>query len=185
MCSVVATLLDATATLQEGIPVSGTVGQSMYTYYVFTAINMSSPYVISLTTLQGDPDMFVSNVYSQPNATAKTWYVNGIGNESITLDPLDPNVANCALPCRYYVGVYGFGRAAAFQLMVTRTNSGLLPLLVDGQPQRGHLNGGVMAYYRFVVSSSPGDIQFLVTPLFGTVMVSVRCGMGVLLLTCE
>ncbi len=156
---------------------SGSAAANAYVYYTFVATNMTAPYVITLTTLSGDPDIYVAN----GNITApgqgqgnSMWYSNGIGNESVTLDPQDPNVRSCALPCRYYIGVRAFGRPASFQLLVSRANSGLLPLLIDGQPQRGHLVPGVLTLFRFVMSSFADDIQFLVTPIYGTVMVSSR-----------
>ena len=174
-CSIVASLNDGVTALQEGAPVAGSVGASAYVYYTFTTI-VSDTYTFTATPVSGDPDMYISaDLYKNRSVVRPTlhdhmWFSNGQGTESIELKPTDQLVQLCGLPCTYYVGMSGFIRAAAYQLVVARPNSNMYTVLTKGVPQQGHIDAKQFAYYRFH-ADSVGDIQFLVTPLSGSVLV--------------
>jgi hypothetical protein len=130
--SLVASLINAYTQLQESIPVSGTVNPGTYTYYTFTT-QTADTYVFTATPISGDPDMYISNNVSLrdggaslPTLQNHMWFSNGLNNESVTLNPSDPRVSSCPLPCTYFIGMTGFIRPAAFQLIVSRPNSNLV-----------------------------------------------------------
>lgn len=169
--SITASLGDNTQQLQEGIPTSGSVNNSAYTFYKFTATS-PVPYLFTLTPVNGDPDMYISVTNSTPTLYNNTWFSNGLGTESVTINPsTDPKTtAACKLlPCTFYVGVTGFIRPATYQLAVS---TGFTRLL-DGSPQQGHSAPMTMTYYLYR-ADSPGDLSFLITQIQGEAQMFVN-----------
>jgi hypothetical protein len=174
--SIRASVSDGVIQLQEGLPVSGTVNPGVYNYYSFV-VETAENYTFSASAVTSDPDMYVSNdpfrngSNSRPTSSQNMWSSITLGSELVLITPTDPFVAACPLPCTYYVGMTGFMRAAAYELVVVRPSSTLYPLLSNGVPQRGHLPPGNFTYFRFHADDLSGYAQLLVTPLSGSVSV--------------
>jgi len=166
--SITATLSDGIQQLQEGVPASGNVNNSQYIYYKFIATALK-PYTFTLTPVSGDPDMYMSVTTTKPTLSNYTWFSNGLSTEVIRIDPTQPNSPNCPLPCSYYIGVTGFLRPAAYQLIVTSNYT----FLLDGSPQQGHVGPLQYAVYVYRASANVGDLSFLITQLQGVVQVFV------------
>lgn len=106
--------------------------------------------LISLTALDGDPDLYVSkqpfpvctsSTYHSESCTAY-WSAQGIGNETIVIDHSDPckDARNDCNPSEYvvgdfFIGVYGF-RDSAFTIFASVANDPIQ--LADGVPQNVH-----------------------------------------------
>ena len=96
---------------------------------------------IALTPLSGDPDLYVSTT-PNPRQGAANWTSNSLSNETVVILPSDS--AACSAPCRYYVGVQGFGGPATFTIMAT-TRVLRPTLLLNGLPQVGVGASGIGA----------------------------------------
>lgn len=168
--SITASNAGNTVILQEGIPVSGQANNTGYVYYKFIA-SQPHAYTFTLTPVSGDPDFYISCTNSTPSLSNNTWFSNGLSSEVITIDPTnDPRAAACGMPARYFIGVTGFLRPAAYQLLVTSSCT----LLQDGLPQQGQVGPYGMACFLYRATSSPGDITFQFTTLQGSVQLYVN-----------
>jgi hypothetical protein len=87
--------------------------------------------VIGVTPLSGDPDLFVSTL-PHANRTNFMWRALSMGNDTIQIFPDDPRA--CGVPCRYFIGVSGFGSLAMFTIAASSSSSRPVTL-VDGRPQ--------------------------------------------------
>ena len=164
--------MDSTQQLQEGVPASGQVNNTQYAFYKFIAAT-AQPYTFSLTPISGDPDMYISWRNNTPTLYNNTWFSNGLGVESVRIDIAnDDKAAGCGIPCTFYIGVTGFLRPSAYQIMVSSSYT----LLLDGVPQQGHVPPKTMTYYRYRVDAFAGDVSVLVTNIQGSVEVYVSNG---------
>ena len=138
-----------TGQLQSGIPVFGFVQQYKYVYY-FIDVSEDQPNLqISVTSIStgGDPDLYVSKTFLQPNRTAYDWRQSSWGSEELTIQP--------ALRSKYYIGVYGWSNDS-FSITATYNNS---VTLAPGQPYSDSVSTyGAIRFYTFHVdvgSSTP------------------------------
>jgi hypothetical protein len=163
-----------TSILFDGIPAYGTVQRNQYTYFRYTATS-NMPLTIAVSSLSGDPDLFVSTTNMRPNVTDKQWYSNAVGGQELVyIDPsIDPRAQACGVPCVYAVGVLGWAGAATFT--VTATTSQISDLL-PGLPQRSFSPAWTFRYFTFVVPTPDPNaqppvvaqpVEFSATPLQG------------------
>lgn len=117
--------------LLNGVSQTSTANASVFTQFVFESRSDGVEIDFVLTPLSGDPDMYISTS-EDANATNHQWVSQGLGTEVVQVFADDPN--RCTAPCRYYIGVTGFGGQAQFTITAYLVNSQPLTLR-DGLPQ--------------------------------------------------
>ena len=70
-----------------------------------------------------------------------------------------------SLPCRYYIGVYGYS-ASSFSVLAYLHNS-QAPQLINGRPQNGVVNTSVSDWYTFAIPSGGDDVEIVLTARSG------------------
>lgn len=166
--SIVATSNGVTRQLQDGQPFQDFIPANSFEYFRFS-VGEVVPVTITLTPFSGDPDLYVSVNNPKPGPGNFTWSSAGFGNETIVINPGDPNLAKCGSPCTFYIGVFAFGQNSGF----TVTASTGLQVLLVGQPLSGHADTNAFAYFAFrTPPAQPGttnpDVILTATPNRGT-----------------
>eukprot|EP00457_Paulinella_chromatophora_P000073 gb/GEZN01000073.1/.p1 GENE.gb/GEZN01000073.1/~~gb/GEZN01000073.1/.p1 ORF type:complete len:2576 (+),score=267.19 gb/GEZN01000073.1/:57-7784(+) len=145
--------------LLAGTPLHVTLPMSAYRYFYVIVSDESQALVISATSLDGDPDLYVGNSsFLTPNASQYQYRQQALGSDVLTI----------ARPMlgRYNIGVYAFNRNATFAL--TATNGPIL--LLNGQPHSDTIDGTSSRPYAVNVqmSSDPTPVLFSINPTSGT-----------------
>jgi len=117
--------------LRDGVPVTAQIGQRGMNYFYVIRDAVDKDITISVTTIAGDPDLYVSNTEAVPGPdsdTSKVWYSTAPGDDSITITAGDVKHSPQCLetdpaklvenPCVYYVGVYGY-QASSYQIVAS------------------------------------------------------------------
>jgi hypothetical protein len=145
--SIVASSETGTTRLQFGIPAQGTVQEGNYQYYSFTVLDPTQAIVISLTSLTGDPDLFVSDT-ARPTEDNYRWVSEWFGSDVVTIEADELSTGE------YYIGVYGF-ETSSFVLTVSTSSSSVT--LIPGQPQSDAIQAGESLSYNFHFPQVPKD----------------------------
>lgn len=152
--------------LADGVSVSGSLARSSYAFYVFSASSRKSV-TITVTSLSGDADLFVSGATATPNASSYWWSSRSSqGPDVIVVDFSNPLLANCPNPCPIFIGVQAFGGPASYTVVASVT--ALIPLQPD-TPATGRASPWSFAYFTLSLpqSGAPQPIELAVTPLLG------------------
>jgi len=126
-------------TLTPGMPFQGFVNSTAYKYFRIQLTQPGEDLRISLTALDGDPDLVVS-LYNDQNPLAvptwgnSQWASSGFGSDELNITHNDPNY-RC--PATYIIGVYGYLPSRFF--IVATTNVDDVILAADGITQVGRL----------------------------------------------
>lgn len=161
--------------LSDGMPVTDYVDNSLYRYFQFRTDYNADPQdaiIITVTPLSGDPDVFVGT--SANNATywptvnpgSYIWHGIGTGTEVIFIDPQDPNVIACGVPCTYTIGVEGYNGNASF-VILAHTRDGRPVPLVPSVPIVDDVEEGEYMRYTADYDPTQGLLEVTVTPLDG------------------
>ena len=88
--------------LNPGRRTSARVHQHSYAFY---CIDVQPGLVlrVKVTTVRGDPDLYMCNRHTHPTHEEHTWRATGVGDDVIKIKPDHPN----AVPGTYYISVYG------------------------------------------------------------------------------
>eukprot|EP01006_Ploeotia_vitrea_P032269 TRINITY_DN64533_c0_g2_i1.p1 TRINITY_DN64533_c0_g2~~TRINITY_DN64533_c0_g2_i1.p1 ORF type:complete len:2597 (-),score=1385.65 TRINITY_DN64533_c0_g2_i1:818-8563(-) len=158
------------ANLAPGIPLTEHLESSETEYFKLTVLDAGCRLTVDLTTVSGDPDLFVSMVHKFPNRTSDhTNRSIEIGSDSLLFE-------NAPIGT-YYVAVAAFTRAT---FIITATlqcgnHDYAFTRLTDGRPQFGQLNAGEEAYYKIKLHGGDyTDVSISVTPTVGDCDVYVR-----------
>ena len=167
--SIVATTLNGLQHLQAGVPSRDNVEANEYEYFVFTPTDLSRAVVFTLTSFGGDPDMYISITNPRPTKAAAnhTWKSDALDYDIITIQPTAAGACT-NVHCRYYIGVTGYDQAASFQLLARMADDGPPTVLIQGQPQAGHVEPRELDFFTFRVADAAndsGNITFSVTSL--------------------
>ena len=163
--------------LSEDVPYTGVVGENTYSYFVFPVHFSHEDVTISVTTLSGDPDMFIS---VSPNNTKPTvdkcdFKATNFGDEKITITwesglkekcpnlPKNQTFGN-KTECKMYIGVYGF-EVSTFTIRV-HPSKGLPILLNPGSSVFGNISKSEYAFYYSIIEAGK-DIKVTLQSLNG------------------
>ena len=151
--------------LSEDVPYTGVVAENMYSYFIFPVHFSHEDVTISVTTLSGDPDIFIS---VSPNNTKPTieksdFRSTSFGDEKITITWESGLKEKCPnLPknhtfgnkteCKMYIGVYGF-QITTFTIRV-HPSKGLPILLNPGSSVFGNISKSEYAFYYSIVEAA-------------------------------
>eukprot|EP00598_Pedospumella_elongata_P002386 CAMPEP_0184975878 /NCGR_PEP_ID=MMETSP1098-20130426/6959_1 /TAXON_ID=89044 /ORGANISM="Spumella elongata, Strain CCAP 955/1" /LENGTH=2755 /DNA_ID=CAMNT_0027498653 /DNA_START=79 /DNA_END=8346 /DNA_ORIENTATION=+ len=177
--SIMTSTPDATLQLTAGVPRQSHVDSGKLEYFKFSITQPELDVVISVTPINGDPDMFISMApVRHPTRDNNTWFQSKFGADSITLQYRDtakhcvpnPNVAG--KHCDVYIGVFGWMNTT-FTILANVDEGFRSPvLLLDQSPQTGLVDTAHYTYYKYSVSvprsngaATPAvDIKFTLTP---------------------
>lgn len=174
-------------TLLWGVPTGGHVGTGDYNYYVIYNTDPLGVIVISLTTLVGDADIYVtahkkSDTGAVTFPTADTvsgghsgsgstsmWKSQFMGDDSVVIKYTDPHFCS---DCDYIIGVYGF-RNSTYTLLVTEAEDTVIDLVMN-RPQiatiswTGDASSGNhkdLRYFKLKLDFDMEDFTVSLTPL--------------------
>jgi len=145
-CSYVLTGSTGPAQLVSGVATQGTVEHNEMAYYKFRVSSSGMSLGITVTTLSGDPDLYVSDhalpLKEDPNTW--NWTARYFGGDHVHIDVVEPGW--------YYIGVYGFGEGSCSFTVVASLVDPDVPLsdiiqLNDGDLQNGVGTAGQSLYY--------------------------------------
>ena len=177
----VSSLIDSTIILGDGVPFHGRSSKDQYQYYHFMNVHPLTDLVVSVTPVNGDPDVYISEApNTHPSRTNFTWVSASLGadvmtiqSESLSCRPVESSSA----PCDVYIGVYGWQNTT--YIITVSSDSGFASpaTLIDGQPQNDAVDHGKYKYYQFTVTgrvsgsalSITDAITFTLTPTEGDV----------------
>jgi hypothetical protein len=161
------TAFSSVRALLDGVAVQANTKPGQYQYFIYAQLNRFVPLVFSVTPNTGDPDCFISTTNSRPNSTNYIWSGQSLGTEIIYILPTDPNIANCATPCIFYISVLAYGSQSASYSIQAQSSS--TTALIPGQPVSGFAPPGlVFSYFVFRAPlRSAGGIEFVLTPTSG------------------
>lgn len=149
--------------LRAGVSVTDHVIVGELDYYTFLLDSDFSSLKISLTTVSGDPDLFVSTTIKRPGVGNYTWLSYRYGSDTLIIDPSKDSSA--CTHCTYYIAVYG---AYESTYSITVTTASTLPQLVDGRPLSDFVTMFGWNQYSFFDSyGSSRDIKIQLTSLTG------------------
>jgi hypothetical protein len=131
--------------IADGQPQIASTKASKYTYFDFKLPD-SKAFTISVSPLNGDPDVFVSHSpLKTPDHQNYMWTASRVGFDVIEIETTDPNFqANTD----YHIGIRAFGFEDA-HYVVTVTTEGVYTKLVEGIPISSRVKGGKFAYFSF------------------------------------
>ncbi len=183
--NIMASLDNAELRLQDNVPTLVNVNASEYAYFRYdvplTQLQGKS-LTIAVNPINGDPDLYVSHLYTNPTAVTKAQHPADVftsakfGDDEVTLTPADGLV-----PGTWHIGVQAFGVISTFSVVATLTTdsdqsiTGLLP----NTPSTGSVQEGKFKMYGFTAQfgsqDNVQDVRFSVTPLdSGEITVYVR-----------
>lgn len=155
--TIVASTADTILQLSEGVPFRGELEAGQYEYFKFHVPRNDQDLTVTVTALNGDPDLFMSDEHERPNMTHYKWAARSYREDSITLPRSRMRVG------WYYISVLAF-TPATITIVAT-----LLPEieLQPGQPQSGVVQYEAGRYYGLYVGEQYRDLTFTLTPLSG------------------
>lgn len=135
--SIIAYTTETHIELQDGLPQITHTSYRAYTYFSYGA---KGPFTISSTSIYGDPDIYVSNMTEYPTSSNYTQKQTSVGSDLMLVQP-------SATPTTYYIGVYGFGGPAYYNIEITKNDS--IALLSAGVPLYERIPSHSYQYFKF------------------------------------
>lgn len=160
--SILATVdVSTVVSLSLGIPQNGVISQGGWKYYSAVLLNDLESLVITVTPLNGNPDLYVvPGLDTLPNMTNAVWRSNAGGAGS-----LDTVTIPAPAPSQFYIiGVYGV-TDSEYSLTTSVTEHWIL--LQTGVPQRHFVEYQMMEYFIFAPRQPSCDISINVVSLNG------------------
>jgi len=162
--TITATLQGSILRLIPGKALRDSVPKGSSSFYKVELPNFNATLTISLTTISGDPDLYVSDYFTHPGPQNYTWANKKAGDDTLTIYSDQVQMKNSFL--LLYIGVYGY-RDSIFSILVkySTLNSALL---LSGQPQTDVVAKGEASNYVLKFPASPNaDFTITVTPSYG------------------
>jgi len=152
---------EAGSALIDGVNAYGSVAESNFKYYTFTAgpseTGQARDATLTMTILSGTPEVYVKQT-TQPST----------GDFDLKMDHNTLHMEG-AVPAHnrtaWNIGVYGQGGPAEYYIAVTIDDTSIL--LQQGVPQTATMQAGEKAYYRFDADAANKDVSIRVTYLLG------------------
>jgi len=160
---------DTVATrLINAVPMTGHVEADSMVYYLINNDNPDSKVAVTVTTLVGDPDIYMvkgevrDGVMIKPTKSEYTWKSNRVGDDIVEVLPSDPHFC---FRCDYIVGVYGWANTS-FTITAVVEDLFIIPLS-QGRPQTGLVDADGMRFYSAQLGNSAEDMRITLTLLSG------------------
>ena len=149
--------------LQNNVAISGRVNKGEYRYYTFLNVNPTAVITVTVTTITGDPDLFI-NAYKHtgtpvlPQKTQSDWHSFRAGGDTISISYTDKNFC---FDCDYIIAVYGY-KNTTYTLLVTSAETDVVRL-IRNRPQTAIGIAGGKKYFRVAFGSSTEDMSVSLT----------------------
>lgn len=165
--------------VQPGVPQSGSVNQSMFSYFYLEAPQVNTNVTITLSAASGNPDLFVkrcklnlsdclfteneiknlTNIYSSRHSS---------GSDSVEIPHNESSCSSTRRPyCKYVIGVYGAASYSTYTLTAITNNTDEI-ILQDGKPLMVTLQEFSSKYFKFTVfNESVSQVDFMISPIYG------------------
>jgi hypothetical protein len=150
--SITCSLAGDSVELISGKPVTSLVSRKAKDYYVLP-VDALNTLRITVTPISGDPDVYISTTHKHPNDTSATWKSDRNNVEDIII-PRNDVARYCAIPCKFYITVYGYS-LSSYSILATLGDDGTTQLL-NGVPQAGacrRRSQGNTLYYKFSIGN--------------------------------
>ncbi len=132
-----------------------------FTYFKFH-LDDNSDFTISVTPINGDPDVYVSTSSQWPTSTDNEWSASLFGYDSITIRSTDPTFkANHD----YYIGVYGF-LDTYYSISINKPDTYIE--MMEGIAASNYVQVSSHRYFKFTLKNAGHALSFSVDPLFST-----------------
>lgn len=143
---------NAIVNLTDSLATSRSVSANGYVYFAY-APPVQGLITIAVTTISGDPDVYVSTQTAYPTQQTWTWAeATPNADEIVFIPTTDPNYVGPPNGV-YYIGVYGYGGAnATFTILANTYQPNRAVQLLDGVPQAFAAGPHSMAYFAYNVS---------------------------------
>jgi hypothetical protein len=149
---------ESSVTLQDGVPLNHELEAHEWAYYVIP-VNSMQDLTVTLTSITGDPDLYVSTIDRFPDGDNHQWSSLQYLSDSVTIPHTDDNFCLC----NFYIGVYAW-TATSYAITASFSNA---IILQDGNAATGTVTVHGMVYYQLTVSDGATDLTISVSPLTG------------------
>lgn len=145
--------------LQDGVSVAGLLTKDQYRYYTFHHTQPEADLRIDLTSLTGDPDVYVGKSLEQfPTKDSYLWRGYHFGDDSVVISHTDKNFC---YDCNYVIGVHGW-QNASYTIMTTTSIENVITL-PHGRPQMSSVQRNTMRYFKALVTNSAETVSLSAT----------------------
>jgi len=154
--------LNATNTiLRDNLPFSEQLNVGQSAFFKYNLLSADCSLTVAVTSISGDPDLFISMTEQHPSASSYQWRSANFGNDTIS-------ITRPAQMGTYYISVVAW-RATLFTLVASsKCGDGINYIsLPDGVPLQGTLVERGVAYYRYIASNRYSDIVFSLSRSYG------------------
>jgi len=158
MYTISAVTADAKLALSDGVAYREDLIANQYDYFILPVDNTDKDLTVTVTSLNGDPDLFISDINPTPSFANHTWAAYSYREDSITI-PSSELTAGV-----YYISVFAFSNCS-FTIVASFKDT---VSLQDGVPQAGQVEKESMAYYTLTVPSGVNSITIDTTRYNGT-----------------
>jgi hypothetical protein len=151
--------------LQTGQSVGGHVEEHRYRYYSFINTDPIADITISVTAIQGDPDIYINAVSAgqldrYPTVDDFMWRSIHAGDDLVEIKYLDRYFCS---DCEYIIAINGFHNAT-FNLMATTTSASVVSL-VSNHPLTLSARANSVRHFTFALGTSTEDVTISLTAL--------------------
>lgn len=127
-----------------------TVPESSYRYFFVDVDDPESDLTVTVHSIQGDADLYLSNTIERPTTNHFTWSSTDTDHDSITVLHTDPQFNSSS---RFYIGVYGFIESR-FSIIAFQSNDTVE--LVEDEIIPGFVGQDEYVYFSFYLPHSGG-----------------------------
>ena len=155
--SIVAVTHEGTLELLAGISFGEDLFQGQTEYFFTTVTDTTKDLTVTVTSLNGDPDLYISRTTERPGPGNYTWSATSWRNDSITIPSSQLTVG------RYYIAVTAFLNCSFTVLASYQAQT----QLQDGRPQHDAVLKEAQKFYTFRVQYTGNDVSIALTPRSG------------------
>jgi hypothetical protein len=142
---------NSTIWIQDGVDVYGTATTSQYRYFRFSAPNLGSSVIVTVTPITGDPDLYVSYDPTNPypnanknNAASEMGGADAVAFRNSSATTYYISVLAWNMPTTFYITAYSYDPSIAMDPLT----------LVPGQPRNDIASEGEYKYYHIILSDN-------------------------------
>lgn len=164
--SLVAVTHESTLELLAGTSFTEDLEQGQSEYFYMTVSDTSRDLTVTVTSLNGDPDLYMSDSVLRPGPNNYTWSATSFRNDSITIP------ASQLKQQKYYIAVSAFLNCS----FTIRASFHEQTSLQDGRPQYDLVAVEQSKWYTFQVQYTGADVSVSLTPRSGYVRMFIENG---------
>lgn len=136
--------------------------QRNFTYFKFQ-LDDASNFTISVTPINGDPDVYVSTTNQKPNRNDFEWSAALFGFDGLSIHTTDQHYKPNGV---YYIGVYGFFLDTYFAISINKKDT--YTDLIEGIASSNYVEANGDRYFKFTLKNPGHTLSFTVDPLISS-----------------